>query len=134
MPSTQRRAVLGSLTVLLPAAGCFSTPTETPSPPPSERIMIEVHNEGAAETTVELRLVGADRTLLDRQVSVPADGRAAIDTGIDETGEYELAAFVVGGPDLAAEFTVPVDEYDLREGSNVILAVDGERIGMRMAE
>lgn len=150
MPSIPRREFVAGLAATSATAGCLaapptdSSPTSSPassptasatSPPSaSERIQIDVRNQDASETTVDLRLAGADETLLDRQVTVPADSRRAVDTGIDGTGEYELDAFVVGGPDLAAAFTLSVEEYDLRQGSNVILLVEGERIEMLMEE
>lgn len=147
MPSIQRRTFLGAVGVASALSGCLSAPSSNPSAPTtssptdsatstpaSERIQIDVRNQDAAETTVDLRLAGRRETLLDQQVTVPGEGREAVDTGIDETGEYELDAFVVGGPDLAFEFTVTVEPYDLRQGSNVLLLVDGEQIEMWMEE
>jgi len=139
MPSIQRRAFLGVVAAASGVTGCLSAPpTEstptTATPPTSDRTQIDVRNQNTGETTVDIRLTGAGGTLLDRQVTVPGESQTAVDTGIDETGEYELDAFVVDGPDLAAEFTVQIEEYDLRQGSNVILLVDGERIEMLMEE
>ena len=139
MPSIQRRAFLGVVAAASGVTGCLSAPpTEstptTATPPASDRTQIDVRNQNTGETTVDIRLTGAGGTLLDRQVTVPGESQTAVDTGIDETGEYELDAFVVDGPDLAAEFTVQIEEGDLQQGSNVILLVDGERIEMLMEE
>lgn len=144
MPSIHRRAFVGVLAAASGLTGCLSAPPTEPSstpvasptatPPASEGIQIDVQNQDATETTVDLHLTRRDETLLDRQVTVPGEGRVGIDTGIDETGEYEFDAFVVGGPDLAAEFPFSIEEYDLQQGSNVILLVDGEQIEMLMEE
>jgi len=138
MPSIQRRPFLGALAAASALTGCASapgsstpasdSPTATAQPTPTDRIQIVVENDDVKPTTVDLHLTDGDRTLLDRQVNVAGGRREAVDTGIDAPGEYELDAFVVGGPDLAFEFTVPVEEYDLRQGSNVVLLVDGEHI------
>lgn len=138
MPSIQRRTFLGTLATASALAGCASvpgssapssdSPTATAQPTQTDRIQIVVENEDAKPTTVDLHLTDGDRTLLDRQVNVPGGRREAVDTGIDDTGEYDLGAFVVGGPDLAFEFTVPVEESDLRQGSNVVLLADGEHL------
>lgn len=146
----QRRAFVGALAGASLLAGCVSTPggtatepspaSDSPTPTPSptsaadDAIRIEVVNEDDAETTVDLRLSHGERVLLDRQVTVPGGERTAVDSGIRTPGEYELGAFVVGGPDLAFESTVPVEEYDLRHGADVLLFVDGERISMGVEE
>lgn len=155
MPSIQRRAFLGAVATVSAVSGCLTAPASTESatrsdvPPAtdsptatapttdtttSDAIQVDVRNQDAAETTVGLRLTTGDEMLLGRRVTVPADGRRTVDSGIDETGEYELEAFVVGGPDLAFESTFAIDDYDLRHGSNVVLFVDGEHIDMLLEE
>ena len=54
-------------------------------------------------------------------MTIEANGFTSLDTGIDESGQYDLTVAVDG---RTREITLEVEEYDLRRGSNVVFWVD----------
>ena len=63
--------------------------------------------------------------LVDDEVTIEANGFTSLDTGIDETGQYDLRV-AVDGRKRAIAFEM--NEYDLERGSNIIFWIDEDVI------
>jgi hypothetical protein len=117
-------------------AGCFGTgdtdgpttktPTESPGRNPVARdIFVDVNNHLPETITVSVELSTAQTVLLDEEATIEANGFTGFDTGIEETGQYDLT---LGTDDREKELSFAVEEDDLEMGSNVVFWIDEDRI------
>ena len=108
-----------------PTATEASTPTTpTTTPGDAERIMVALHNDRAASVTLAVTVTRDDETRLDAERALPSGGYEALFSGIREVGEYGLRVETDDG--VAESWPVPVDDYDVRMGSNLVVwASDG---------
>ncbi|NLV08831.1 hypothetical protein GOC74_02645 [Halomicrobium mukohataei] len=98
-------------------------PTTSPTPPPDDPILLVLAN-GSGEATVTVTVARGGETISEETVSLDADERRELDPGIDTAGEYELAVSVEDGPDRTV--SLPIDAFDVRQGSNVIVGLGGD--------
>ena len=102
------------------------TSTAVVTPDPDDPIAVVLQNTTEQERTVEVAITHAQETVFEKTATVAAGGLQEFDTGIAETGDYELSVSVTDGP----ETTVPldIDTYDLRYGSNLLVELDTDDI------
>lgn len=88
-------------------------------------IDVDVWNQSGDAIEVRITVTGGSETLADETVDVDADDQRDVDSGITETGSYDIRASVDGGPSETFETTV--EEFDLDMGSAQIVEYrDGE--------
>lgn len=92
----------------------------------AEKIMIVLRNRTPTEQLVHVTLSTEDDTLIDAEFTIASDARHAIDSGITEIGQYDVAITVEEGP--ATSITFDVSEYDLGMGSNLIAEIFEDEI------
>nr|WP_233340595.1 hypothetical protein [Haloprofundus sp. MHR1] len=144
-----RRALLATLASV--GAGCLSsapkesTETETQTAPKSptqtektataamsDPIELDVHNETEEPKLCQYSIRQGSDTILDGEIEVPASDFTPVDTGIEETGEYELNVAV---DDIGQNsYPFSVGNYDLRMGSNLVIWIYENQIQMGMEE
>jgi hypothetical protein len=102
--------------------------TDTVTPDPDDPIAVELRNATERELTTEVTITRAGETVFEQTTTVTAGGMQELDTGISQTGSYEVTVAIEGGPSVTDPF--PVDSYDVRMGSNAIveLSMDGIRM------
>lgn len=98
----------------------------------AEDIMIVLRNRTPTEQIVHVALSTEDDTLIDADFTVAPDDPRPIDTGITETGQYDVSITVEDGPATSTSFDV--EDYDLGMGSNLIAAIDEEEIILMIEE
>jgi hypothetical protein len=79
-----------------------------------------------------MTLTNDGATLRDREVTAVPNGESALDTAIDQQGQYALRVAVENGSRKDHWFNI--DEYDLREGSNLIVTLTQNRIEIVIQE
>lgn len=133
----QRRTLLQAATgVAIGLAGCSSsegtdgTSTETPTDsananPAAQEIHVVIHNQLSQAITVSVTLSTERTVLVDDEATVDPNGYTGFDTGIDETGRYDLEVVL---DDREKGISFEVDEYDLEMGSNIIFWIDDDEI------
>jgi hypothetical protein len=146
--TVNRRTVIavGAMALSVTSAGCATAPrgstgtasnatetvtsgaTATPCPDP---ILIVVSNGRDVAVDVTLTVTSADTTAFEDTVTVAPGARRSVDPGIDSTGAYELTVALADGTERVRPFSV--EEYDLRMGSDLVVAV-GERVRVVMEE
>lgn len=102
------------------------TSTEAVTPDPDDPIAVVLYNETDETLTVTVTVTRSGTDFFDETRSVAPDDEPTLDTGIRETGSYELTVAVEGGPSE----TVPLDieRYDVRMGSNLIVEIGSDDI------
>lgn len=133
----QRRMLLQVVTgVGVGLAGCSSiegtegTPTETPTDsadlnPEAQDIHVTIHNHLSQAITVSVELSTERTVLVNDEVTVDPNGFGGLDTGIDETGQYDLTVKL---DDRDKEISLEVTDYDLEMGSNIVFWIDEDQI------
>ena len=141
-----RRELLASVaTAAGVAAGCLSEPdgsgsptvdatrrsatTTAPTTAPdattdgsrSDPIEVDLRNGLDRAIRVRVTVAGAAGRVSEQVAEVPADGRTALGSGIDQVGEYTVAVDTSDGP--AGEATVGIGDYDIANGSNIIVSI-----------
>lgn len=97
-----------------------------------ETIRIVLRNVASAAKTVTVTVSGDDETRLDEERQVEPDSQAAIDSGLSEPGGYELTVTVENGPTTTRPFAV--DNYDLSEGTDIIVEISDDDVSVVMQE
>ena len=97
-----------------------------------ETIRIVLRNVASAARTVTVTVSGDDETRLDEERQVEPDSQAAIDSGLSEPGGYELTVTVENGPTTTRPFAV--DDYDLSEGTDIIVEISDDDVSVVMQE
>lgn len=97
-----------------------------------ETIRIVLRNVASAARTVTVTISGDDETRLEEERQVEPDSQAAIDSGLSEPGGYELTVTVENGPTTTRPFAV--DDYDLSEGTDIIVEVSDDDVSVVMQE
>ena len=97
-----------------------------------ETIRIVLRNVASAAKTVSVTVSGDDETRLDEERQVEPDSQAAIDSGLSEPGGYELTVTVENGPTTTRPFAV--DDYDLSEGTDIIVEISDDDVSVVMQE
>lgn len=110
--------------------GIDGTETETPTGPADpgpepQDIYVVIHNQLSQAITASVELSTEQTVLVDDEATIEPNGFTSVDTGIDETGRYDLEVVVDG---REKGFSFDVDEYDLGMGSNIIFWVDKDDI------
>jgi hypothetical protein len=132
--SLQRRAFLQVATgVGVGLTGCSSiegTGTETPTDstdasPEGQPIHVVIHNHLSQAITVTVNLSTEQTVLVDTEATIEPDGSTSLDTGIDETGQFDLK---VVSDNRKKEISFEVEEYDLEMGSNIIFWIEEDEI------
>lgn len=95
-------------------------------------IRIVLRNVASAAKTVTVTVSGDDETRLDEERQVEPDSQAAIDSGLSEPGGYELTVTVENGPTTTRPFAV--DDYDLSEGTDIIVEISDDDVSVVMQE
>lgn len=92
-------------------------------------IHVVIHNHLPRSITASVELSTGQTAFVDDEVTIERDGFTSLDTGIDETGQYDAVVVV---DDREREVPLTVEEYDLEAGSNVIFWIDEDviRYGM----
>ena len=139
----QRRTLLQIVTGIGGGlAGCSSnqgtegtqteTPTDSPAPnPEAQNIHVDLHNHLSQAITVSVELSTEQKVLINDEVSLEPNGFGSLDTGIDETGQYDLKVMV---DDREKEISFEITDYDLEAGSNIVLWIDEDKIRYGMEE
>jgi hypothetical protein len=142
-----RRRFLAAVGVALPVSGCLDRmrppdadqpepddddPTATPRDETESEITIVLRNATSTEQPATVTLASDETTVFERDVTAVPNGESALETGIDQQGQYELTVAVENGP--RETFPFSVDEYDLRAGSNLIVTIDEESVEILMEE
>lgn len=149
-----RRRFLAAVGVALPASGCLDRMrppgadqtepddrhterddqdgTATPRDETESEIAIVIRNATSTDQPATVTLTNDGATVLEREVTAVPNGESALETGIDQQGQYELTVAVENGP--RETFPFSVDEYDLRAGSNLIVTIDEERVEIVIEE
>ena len=94
--------------------------------------MLAFSNASAGEAVVRFAVSSDGTTIAEGEVRVPADAYETVDTGIRDTGEYELTVEREGGGQ--SSYTVPVGEYALRNGSNLIVTLHENEMELLIEE
>ena len=104
------------------------TQTDVVTPDPDDPIAVVLYNETDQQLTVQVTVTRSGSAVFERRLTVAPDDEPSLDTGIRETGSYEVTVAIEGGPSVSNPF--PVDAYDVRMGSNAIveLSMDGIRM------
>ncbi|MFC7020029.1 MULTISPECIES: hypothetical protein [Haloarcula] len=104
------------------------TSTTDVTPDPDDPIAVDLRNTTERELIVEVTITRAEETVFEQATTVAAGGTQQLDTGISQTGSYEVTVAIEGGPSETDPF--PVGPYDIRMGSNAIveLSMDGIRM------
>jgi hypothetical protein len=97
-----------------------------------ETIRIVLRNVASAARTVTVTVSGDDETRLDEERQVEPDSQTAIDSGLSEPGGYELTVTVENGPTTTRPFAV--DDYDLSEGTDIIVEISDDDVSVVMQE
>ena len=97
-----------------------------------ETIRIVLRNVASAARTVTVTVSGDDETRLEEERQVEPDSQAAIDSGLSEPGGYELTVTVENGPTTTRPFAV--DDYDLSEGTDIIVEISDDDVSVVMQE
>lgn len=133
----QRRTLLQVATGIgVGLTGCGSNqgtdgaPTETPTDsadlnPEAHDIHVDIHNHLSQAITVSVELSTEQTVLVDDEVIVDPNGFGGLDTGIDETGQYNLKVMF---DDRNKEIPLEVTDYDLETGSNIIFWIEEDKI------
>lgn len=117
-------------------AGGTSTPrdasTDGTAAGSDDRMAVVVDNGRDSVVTVEVAIRRGDETVRETRLSVPVDERRSVAAGIERVGDYDLVARVVDGP--TETFPFDVGEYELRSGSNIVVAVGADALRIRIEE
>lgn len=140
-----RRRFLTAVSISLPAGGCLArlrppgadqpnpeSGTTTPRGDPESEVAIVIRNATSTEQSVSVTLTNDGATVLEREVTAVPNGESALETGIEQQGQYELRVAVESGSRKDSRFTI--DEYDLREGSNLIVTITEDRVEIVIQE
>ncbi|MFC6862196.1 hypothetical protein ACFQGE_01830 [Halomicroarcula sp. GCM10025817] len=109
--------------------------TETPgevTPDPDDPIAVVLSNGTDETLDVAVTVRRGGTRIFETTSTVGPDERPELDTGIAETGDYELTVSVTGGPEVSQPFDI--ESYDVRMGSNLIAEIDTERIMILIEE
>lgn len=135
--SLQRRTLLQVVTgVGVGLTGCSSiqgtegTTTETPTDsadanPEAQDIHVVIHNQLSHAITASVELSTEQTVLVDDEKTIEPNGFTSLDSGIDETGHYDLKVIL---DDREKEISFEMDEYDLEMGSNILFWIDENEI------
>lgn len=130
----QRRVLLQIATgVGVGLAGCSSlegTNTESPTDstdatPETQDIHVVIHNHLSQAIPVTVNLSTEQTVLVDVETTIEPNGVTSLDTGITETGHFDLKII---SDDRQKETSFEIEEYDLEMGSNIIFWVDEDEI------
>lgn len=117
-------------------SGDDSTTTTTPANNGGtdrvEDSMIILRNTTASEITVHLTVSAANDTLVDSDFKIGPEDQQAADSGITDTGQYEVSITVEDGPTTSRSFSI--DNYDVQNGSNIIAEIDEDDIILLIEE
>ncbi|ESS03148.1 MAG: hypothetical protein A07HR67_01542 [uncultured archaeon A07HR67] len=79
-----------------------------------------------------MSLSGDDETRLTEERQLEPDSQTAIDSGLSDPGGYELTVTVEDGPTTTRPFAV--DDYDLSEGTDIIVEISDDDVSMVIQE
>ncbi|MFC7027511.1 hypothetical protein ACFQJ5_07790 [Halomicroarcula sp. GCM10025324] len=108
------------------------TQTEAVTPDPDDPIAVDLYNTTEETLTVQVTVTESERVLLDRSLSVAPADEPSLDTGISQTGSYEVTVAIEDGPSVTDPF--PVGPYDIRMGSNAVVELSLEQIRIYFEE
>lgn len=107
----------------------------TDRPDRAAKIMVVLLNQTATKQLVHVALTRGEDTrelLLESDVTVAPDVHRSIDTGITETGQYDVAITVDEGPQISVP--LDVENYDLGMGSNLIAEIFEDKLRVMIEE
>lgn len=105
-----------------------ATPPETPSPGAVTPDPIEfiIDNDTSSQQRVQVTLTGDDRTLIDESLTLAAGESRTFDSGIETTGQYDIAVALDEGP--SRSMALSIEAFDIRQGSNHFVDITEEEI------
>lgn len=117
-------------------AGCSSiegtdgTSTDTPTDsadvnPMAQDIYVVIHNQLSQAITVSVALSTTHTVLVDDETPIQPNGFTSLDSGINETGQYDLKVML---DDHEKVISFGIDDYDLEMGSNIIFWIGEDDI------
>ena len=148
-----RRTVLATAALSLPilsVSGCTAAPTNNSSASTAdvesdtgsrtdsnettddetvtntEPIELEVYNDTSSEVIATVTLTRGNSTVLEDEFEVSPDESMSTETGITETGQYELTVAVADGREQTWSFDI--ETYDLRAGSGMSVFIEPDEL------
>ena len=96
-----------------------------------EDIRIALSNRSQRKVVISLQIQTEGKPIFDEKISI-LEGREQVDPNIEGRGEYTFELSTDTG--LTKEFVWVVEEYDLREGSDMIIGISEEEIQFLIEE
>ena len=113
----KRRSVLALPVLLIPLAGCSAES----DPDLVEDIFVVLYNETPEQVTGAVSIITDDSVVFEDEISVDPSSRTNVYPDISETGDYTLTISLGDGRER--EYPLTIEDYDLRQGSNIIVEI-----------
>lgn len=131
-----RRSVIYAIssTIVFASGGCLSqqrdgdTPQENQNP---DEILIDLYSETDSYEEITVKII-RDSTVFEDSFGIPPEEWNSIDPSISTGGQYRVAVNVSGGPSDTASFLI--ENYDIKEGSNILVTIHEGRIEFSIEE
>lgn len=86
--------------------------------------MLAFSNGSSTDVVVQFSITSEETVISEGEAMVSQGKYQYVETEIDTTGQYELSIEGEGG--FESSYRFQIDEYALRMGSNLIVAVDDD--------